>query len=155
MKKGLLILIGLLFVTSFTSCKKEEKVVEPTKEELLQEHTWIGNEVVQYDASGAEVGRRAIPQYEFLFAVNKDYFIYDSGELQGSGDWAYTTGTPDVITLTPHSTSRPAAILKALKDIQYRASSAPMDFDVEKLTSDEFVFSATSASGKVVYYLKK
>jgi hypothetical protein len=154
MKKGLLILIGLLFVTSFTSCKKEEKVAEPTKEELLQKHIWKGVEAVAYDASGNETGRQAIPQFEMLFAVNNDYFLYDSGDLDGYGDWIYVKGDPDIIKLTP-SSSRPAPSILKVGDINFRSPLQTMDLKVDKLTENDFVFYIEDGSNKIVYTLKK
>jgi len=153
MKKGLLILIGLLFVTSFTSCKKEEKV-EPTKQELLQEHVWKGIDFVEYDASGTEVRRESMAQNEFLFAVNNDYFIYDNGDISGYGDWAYTTGSPDIIKLTPNS-SRPAPSILKVGDINFRSPLQTMDLKVDKLTENDFVFYIEDGSNKIVYTLKK
>ncbi len=158
MKKGLLFLIGLLIVTSFSSCKKDEEVKEPTKEELLKAHVWKGIDVVVYDANGTETGRQAIPQIEFLLAVNKDYFFYDSGDVTDYGDWAYTKGDPDKLTLTPHSSNRPtlSAITTIInKDIAYRAAGTPVVLDVEKLTKDKFSFSIVDNGSKYEYNFKK
>jgi hypothetical protein len=154
MKKGLLLLIGLLIVTSFSSCKKDEEVKEPTKEELLKAHVWKGIDVVVYDANGTETGRQAIPQIEFLFAVNNDYFIYDSGDISGYGDWSYAKGSPDKLTLTPNSSSRPS-MLPMIKNIQYRGVLAPTVCDVEKLTKDKFSFSIVDNGSKYEYNFKK
>jgi len=157
MKKGLLILIGLFMVMPFTSCKKDEEKKEPTKEELLMEHVWKGIDVVVYE-NGTEIGRQAIPNIEFLFAVNKDYFIYDSGDVTSYGDWSYTKGSPDKLTLTPNSSSRPtlSAITTIInKDIAYRAAGTPIVTDVEKLTKDKFTFSAVENGKKYEYNFKK
>ncbi len=161
MKKNLLLLTSfLLLAGTFSSCKKECPVDEPSKTELLTAHEWQGVDGMEY-RNGTLVNTRDMSGFIFLFAVNKDLFVYENGTLDEYYHWEYIKGSPDIIHLEEVNTA-PSPITHHfffLNDTQTRVPQT-YDFKVEKLNETKLTFymEITDGSGnttKFVYHFKK
>ena len=166
MKRSKLLLIGFVLLSTLfttTSCKKEcPKPPEPTKTELLTAHEWLGVKAVEY-TNGTQTNQLSLSNFKFLFAVNNDYFVYDNNSISEYGNWEIISGSPDVLRLTPNSSSpRFENSLFNYNDNGLRSSlsNSYRDFKIDKIDENSFIFyyEEVNSSGdniKIEYEFKK
>ena len=157
MKKTLLLLTGFLLIAgTFSSCKKECPVDEPTKTELLTAHEWHAIDIITYK-NGTQTNSQDVSEYVWLFAVNKDAFLYKNGSITEYYKWQYITGSPDIIKLT--EVGPPVVnILNDFGNLQTRASQT-YEFKVKDLNDTKLTFYIEGTNNgdtiKVVFHFKK
>ena len=146
MKNTKFLWLAILLVTSIattTSCKKEcPAPPEPTKEQLLTAHEWLGVDRTLYinDVQDTVVD---ISEWKLLFAVNKDYFVYDNDDLDEYGSWQLISGNPDVLKLTEESSTVIPKLISDTEDSKKEvldANTNSTDFKIEKLDEDNLYF---------------
>ncbi len=160
MKKTLLLLTGFLLIAgTFSSCKKDCPVDEPTKTELLTSHEWHAIDAITY-TNGTQTNTQDVSEYDWLFAVNKDLFIYKNGSITEYYKWQYITGSPDIIKLTAVSGGPIVNILNNAGNIQTRVAQT-YELKVKDLNDTKLTFymentdSSTGDTTKIVFHLKK
>ncbi len=158
MKKTLLLLTGFMLIAgTFSSCKKDCPVDEPTKTELLTAHQWQAIDVVTY-TNGTQTDSQDMSAYTWLFAVNKDLFIYQNGVVSEYYKWQYITGSPDIIKLTATSGSPTINILNSAGNIQTRVAQT-YELKVQDLNDTKLTFYMEGTDNgnttKMVFHLKK
>ncbi len=151
MKNTKFLWLTILLVTSIantTSCKKECPVDEPTKEQLLTAHEWLGVDRTLYinDVQDTVVD---MSEWKLLFAVNKDYFVYDNDYLDEYGSWQLISGNPDVLRLTEESsTVIPKLILDTKYSKKHTKNTNNTDFKIEKLDENNlYIYLEDTDSG--------
>ena len=151
MKNTKFLWLAILLVTSIattTSCKKEcPAPPEPTKEQLLTAHEWLGVDRTLYinDVQDTVVD---MSQWKLLFAVNKDYFVYENDQLNEYGSWQLISGSPDILQLTKESNP---VIPKPLLNIDSKKqvlNTNEVDFKIEKLDENNlYIYLEDTDSG--------
>jgi len=152
MKNTKFLWLTILLITSIAttiSCKKEcPAPPEPTKEQLLTAHEWLGVDRTLYinDVQDTVVD---MSEWKLLFAVNKDYFVYDNDYLDEYGSWQLISGNPDVLRLTEESST---VIPKLISDTKYSKKHTKntnnTDFKIEKLDENNlYIYLEETDSG--------
>ena len=135
MKKFVVLMLTLVLIPSIQSCKKKEEP-KPSAKELITKDDWTVVKLEFYDANG-NLTNTYNYHNKWVFVPSMDYYMYDdSGDLQSYGTWSL---------LDDDSKIR----------FQEHAGIYDYTFDIDKLSDNEFQFSMTGSSGKVVYYLSR